>query len=144
MVKCASCPVVRNRAQRPWNTLGIPHKPVPSERQREEERRGFLASSEAEEKAEAPRFRKRLCFEGIGREKQKTKWLFWPLSVYMNVNPCIRSMNLRMYTYSRRYTCNTHKYANLKQQNNNNSSNKTVLRVCRDDSVFQNTRCSCG
>lgn len=108
MVKCASCPVVRNRAQRLWNTLGIPHKPVPSERQREEERRGFLASSEAEEKAEAPRFRKRLCFEGIGREKQKTKWLFWPLSVYMNVNPCIRSMNLHMYTYSRRYTCNTH------------------------------------
>lgn len=87
MVKCASCPVVRNRAQRLWNTLGIPHKPVPSEQQREEERRGFLASSEAEEKAEAPRFRKRLCFEGVGREKQTTnlRALFWPLSVYMSI-----------------------------------------------------------
>lgn len=55
----------------------------------------------------------------------------------MNVNLCIRSMNLHIYTDSHRYACNTHKYVNLKQQNNNSSSNKTVLRVGRDGAVFQ-------
>lgn len=88
---------------------------------------GFLASSEAEEKAEAPRFRKRLCFRGIGREKQKRnlRALFWPLSVYMNVNMCIRSMNLNIYTDSCRYACNTPKHVNLKQHNNNNNNNNS-------------------